>query len=169
LGAKAIAVIEQGKISEVKIQEGGTGYAEAPTVAFAGGDGFGALANAVLKKEPKPEEGMAPEQFIRLMLGPDGTLWANNKSGNTLFAFIPRYAESNLTLRQNDIKTQTVYRATGRPDENGKTDKTGKIAFESNVIIGKGTKILLQAQKRISFPKNFTVKKGASLLCRTGF
>lgn len=102
-----------------------------------------------------------PGQFIRLMLGPDGTLWANNKNGNALFAFQPSYGDADLTLRQSDIKTQTVYRA------------TGKIAIaeavEGNVTVEAGTNILLQAQNGISFPEGFAVKKGAGLLCRAGY
>jgi hypothetical protein len=168
LGARAIAVIEQGKVSEVKILEGGSGYTEVPTVAFVGGDGSGALASAVLKKEPKPEEGMAPEQFIRLMLGPDGTLWANNKNGNALFAFKPRYHESNLTLSQEDLNksnenltTPIVYRAGGK--------LIVARAKGDIVTIQKGTRKLFQSGESISFPRGFVVKKGANLLCRTGY
>jgi hypothetical protein len=57
---------------------------------------------------------------------------------------------------QEDIKTKTVYRATG-------TLTVGGVELES------GVHILLQAQKSIAFSKGFAVKKGASLLCRTGF
>jgi outer membrane protein assembly factor BamB len=110
------------------------------------------------KKGQKVE---GPEQFIRLLLGPDGTLWANNKNGNALYAFKPRYAVSDLTLTQEDlkdVKTQTVYRANGT-------------LTVSSLTVEEGTKILFQAQKGITFPKGqpFAVKKGASLLCRTGF
>jgi len=102
-----------------------------------------------------------PEQFIRLMLGLDGTLWTNNKNGNALFIFQPSYADTEFALRQSDIKTQTVYRP------------TGKIAIaevvEGNVTIESKNNILLQAQNGISFPKGFAVKKGAGLLCRTGY
>jgi len=101
------------------------------------------------------KESSGPEQFIRLMLGPDGTLWANNKSGDSLYAFKPSFAEENPTLTQNDIQTNTVYRVNG-------TLAVGSLKLES------GTQILLQAKQGISFKKGFVVQKGAELLCRTG-
>jgi hypothetical protein len=97
-----------------------------------------------------------PEQFLRLMLGPDGTLWANNKLGSALYAFKPGFAEPNLTLKQEDIHTNTIYRATG-------TLTVGSLKVEG------GTQILLQAQQGISFASGFTLQQGAELLCRTGF
>jgi hypothetical protein len=97
-----------------------------------------------------------PEQFIRLMLGADGTLWANNRSGAALYAFMPQYAMSDPVLTQT-LQTQTAYRATG-------TLTVGK-----DVTVPAGTQVLFQAQKGISFPAGFAVAKGASILCRTGF
>lgn len=44
---------------------------------------------AASKKAPAREEIKGPERFVRLMMGPDGTLWANNKNGRELFAFKP--------------------------------------------------------------------------------
>lgn len=150
----AAAVMDEGKVSRVEILDGGQGYTEAPLITFSGGGGSGAKANAVIKQENK--EGEAPEQFIRLMLGPDGTLWANNKLGSALYAFKPSFAEPNPTIKEKDISTNTVYRATG-------TLTVGSLKLET------GTQILLQAQQSISFARGFTVQKGAELLCRTGF
>lgn len=111
------------------------------------------------RKMEEADEGTdeGPEQFIRLMMGPDGTLWANNKKGNSLYAFKPQYANPDLTLqKQDDIKTQTVYRATG-------TLAVGDVKIEKEM------QILFQAEKGIGFAKGFAVEKGAALLCRTGF
>jgi hypothetical protein len=99
-----------------------------------------------------------PEQFIRFWLGPDGTLWANNKNGNALFAFKPQYAEPDLVLRQEDLKSNTVYRA------------AGVIAMaEGGLTLEADKNIMLQAGRGITLPKGFAVKKGAGLICRTGF
>lgn len=97
-----------------------------------------------------------PEQFLRLMLGPDGTLWANNKLARALYAFKPGFDEADLTLQQEDIQTKTVYRS------------TGSLAVGS-LKLAAGSQILFEARQGISFAANFTVEKGASLLCRTGF
>ena len=99
---------------------------------------------------------IGPEQFLRLMLGPDGTLWANNKLGSALYAFKPSFAKADVTLKQEDIQSKTIYRA------------TGSLAVGSLKLEG-GTQIFLEARQGISIAANFTVEKGASLLCRTGF
>ncbi len=101
------------------------------------------------------EEKELPEQFIRLVLGPDGTLWANDNLGSSLFAFVPTYGvEKNLTLKhKEDIRTQTVYRA-----EN--------FLHAGAVTIEAGTNVLLQADCGIGFAPKFKVEKGASLLAR---
>jgi hypothetical protein len=99
-----------------------------------------------------------PEQFVRLMLGPDGTLWANNKNGSTLYAFKPQYADVDLTLHQKELQSDTFYRA------------AGKIAMaEGGITLEADKKILLQAYKGIAFPRGFAVRKGAGLVCRTDF
>ena len=97
-----------------------------------------------------------PQKFLRLMLGPDGTLWANNNNGNELFAFKPSYASGDLTLEQKDIKTQTVYR-------------TQNDLRVGSVNVKAGTQLLFQAGNSIRLDKGFTVQKGASLLIRTDF
>jgi hypothetical protein len=97
-----------------------------------------------------------PEQFIRLMVGPDGTLWANNKSDKVLYAFKPTYKDEKLELKQTDIRTQTVYRATG-------------VLTVGGVTVSSGTQLLLQAQNGIVFAPGFAVEKGASILARAGF
>ncbi len=110
-----------------------------------------------------------PEQFIRLMLGPDGTLWANNKNADALYAFKPSYNDADLKreqtdigtqtvleLGQIDIRTQTVYRATNRLRVGG-------------VTVSSGTQLLFQAQNGIGFAPGFEVEKGASILARAGF
>ena len=90
------------------------------------------------------------------MLGADGTLWANNRNGDALYAFVPRYAVAAPVLDQK-LQTQTVYRAAG-------VLGVGKVA-----PITAGTNVLLQGQKGISFAPGFAVDKGASVLARTGF
>jgi hypothetical protein len=97
-----------------------------------------------------------PEQFIRLMLGPDGTLWANNKNGDGLFAFKPAYASPDLTLQQKDIKSQTAYRTEGKLT-------VGGLSIEAN------TQLLFQAQNGIGFASGFRVQQGATIAARTGF
>lgn len=101
-------------------------------------------------------EGEGPEKFLRLLPAPDGTIWVNNRNGNSLFAFKPIYAQASLTIRPEDIKSRTVYRT------------TGTLTVAPNVSIGAG-QVLFQAQKGISFSSGFRIEKGASLLCRTGF
>lgn len=108
------------------------------------------------KNAERSKDSSGPEQFIRLMMGPDGTLWANNKNGNALYAFKPNYASADLTLQPSDIKPQTAYRATGAL-------KVGGVSIERR------TQVLLQAQNGIGFARGFKVQKGASLVARTGF
>ena len=95
------------------------------------------------------------------MMDSGGTAWANNKNGG-IFAFQPTYQELNPTVKSEDIKTQTFYRAGG----------TLKVA--QNVVVPAGTdgspmNVLFEGKQGISFAAGFTVKRGASLLCRTGF
>jgi hypothetical protein len=89
-------------------------------------------------------------------LGPDGTLWANNNNGKELFAFIPRYAESDLVLGKEDLKTQTYYR-------------TEKDLWAGPQVVKPGTQLLLQAGNSIGLGKGFSVQKGASLVFRIDF
>jgi hypothetical protein len=78
-----------------------------------------------------------PQKFIRLMMGPDGTAWANNKNGSALYAFEPVYADEEVTLTAKDMATQTAYRA------------TGKLAVaEGDVTLKVGTTTLLQGSGR---------------------
>lgn len=107
-------------------------------------------------KERSDESTEGPEQFLRLMMGPDGTLWANNKNGDALFAFKPGYAENDVTLRQEDIKPRTVYRAEGTLSVGGVTLEAGSLS-------------IFQARDGIGFARGFTVRSGASLAARTGF
>jgi hypothetical protein len=108
-----------------------------------------------------------PEQFVRLMVGPDGTLWANNSGADFLYAFKPTYAKPDLTLTPAQLKqdgnadTPRIYRTTGT--------LTVVDAVSDPPTLAAGTKTLLQAQEGIAFGKNFGVEKGATLLCRTGF
>jgi hypothetical protein len=130
------------------------GYSADRKALFAKIPFTAAVQDRNLDAQGQPIQG--PEQFLRLMLGPDGTLWANNKLGNALFAFKPQFAAADITLKQEDIKPQTVYRATGMLTVGG-------------VTVGGGTQILFQAQNGIGFAKGFKVQKGASILARTGF
>jgi hypothetical protein len=111
---------------------------------------------AVSAEKKAEREGGGPEQFIRLMMAPDGTLWANNKNGRNLFAFKPKYASTNLPLQQQDIRNHTTYRANGEITVGG-------------VTVSGGTQLFLQAEDGIAFAKGFTVEKGASVLAGTGF
>lgn len=111
-------------------------------------------------KEGKCEENQSkkvgPETNIRLMLSPNGTLWANNDYGKELFAFKPEYDDTNLTL-DKDLENNTVYRA------------AGNITLTQGQSLTENTTIMLQAGKGISLPKNFRVQKGAGMICRIGF
>jgi len=104
-----------------------------------------------------------PEQFIRLMVGPDGTLWANNRNASSLYAFKPAYADANLSLNPADfapgenLEIPRVYRT------------TGTLTVGDSATLKAKTNTLFQAQGGIVFGNGFTVEKGASLLCRTGF
>jgi hypothetical protein len=105
-----------------------------------------------------------PQKDLRFELAPDGTLWTNNKKDNALYALTPIYAPStpNLTVTRDDIRTHTAYRT------------TGNLAVAENVKVGsKATEppmeVLFQAKGSISFARGFSVEKGASILCRTGF
>jgi len=113
------------------------------------------------KVEKARRDSLGPEQFVRLLMGPDGTLWANNKNGSELFAFKPEFYSDNLSLpneqmKVKQIKDQTVYRAKG-------TLTVGMVEWEQ------GAGALFQAGEEIHFSPGFTVPKGASLLCRMGF
>jgi hypothetical protein len=111
---------------------------------------------AATRASERSDVAAGPEQFIRLMLGADGTLWANNRNADALFAFTPSYAASDPFIRQT-LQTHTVYRA------------TGVLTLGSEARVATGTQVLLQARKGISFSAGFTVDKGASVLARTGF
>ena len=116
-----------------------------------------------IKERDKDDKGKATEgleQFIRLMMGPDGTLWINNKDGHELFALKPLYDSDDLTLKQEDIKPRTAYIAAGELSVGNGNDK---------IVVEKGVQLLFQAQKRVGFAKGFSVEKGASILVRTGF
>ena len=97
-----------------------------------------------------------PQQFIRLTLAPDGTLWTNNKNGKSLFAFKPLYANPDLSVNQNDIKNRTFYRANRTLSVNGLT-------------IDNTTQVVFQAQHAIKFSSGFKVQKGGSIVVRTGY
>jgi hypothetical protein len=116
-----------------------------------------------LARENSTKNKNEPEQFIRLMVGPDGTLWANNKGASSLYAFKPIYADENLTLKPADLEpgddteAPRVYRT------------TGILTVNADTSLKAGTNTLFQAQKGIAFGPNFTVEKRATFACRTGF
>lgn len=119
-----------------------------------GGDPFAVGTTSL----PLPErKAIGPEKFIRLMMAPDGTLWANNKGENSLYSFQPTYAKSDQTVGQNDLASQTVYRATGKLS-----------VAEGGVVLKAGTTTFLQGGTGIRFSSGFRVELGASLLCRAG-
>ncbi|NTW06427.1 MAG: hypothetical protein HGA29_01140 [Syntrophaceae bacterium] len=111
-------------------------------------------------KNDKGEEIHGPERFIRLMMGPDGTLWTNNKNGGEIFVLQPLYDAVNLTLRQEDIKSRTAYRVSGILSVGDGNDK---------LTVQKDMQLLFQAQEGVGFAKGFRVEKGASINVRTGF
>jgi outer membrane protein assembly factor BamB len=113
-----------------------------------------AVTAGIIPERGKTIEG--PEQFIRLTLAPDGTIWVNNRSGDTLFALKPSYAVTDPTLQQKDIKSQTVYRSEGKLT-------VGALAIDGN------KQLILQAQKGIGFAAGFKVQTGSTIAARTGF
>lgn len=114
-----------------------------------------AVTAGIIPERGKTIEG--PEQFIRLTLAPDGTLWVNNRNGDTLFALKPSYAvQDPPTLQQKDIKSQTVYRTEGKLT-------VGAVTVEGN------QQLMLQAQNGIGFARDFKVQTGSTIAARTGF
>ncbi|OQW75605.1 MAG: hypothetical protein BVN35_08115 [Proteobacteria bacterium ST_bin11] len=97
------------------------------------------------------KESIAPEQFVRLMLGPDGTIWANNQNDDKLFAFKPIVKDEINITKQDDVKPMTYYRT-----ENNFTAAAIKVNF--------GTQLIFQSGKRISLGRGFKVERGASLI-----
>src|SRR5581483_4982588 len=95
-----------------------------------------------------------PEQFIRLMAGPDGTLWANNQGASSLYAFKPTYAKTDLSLGPDDLKPTEK-----NPEAPRAYRTTGELTVGNNVSLGAGTNTLFQAQKSIAFGNGFTVEK----------
>jgi hypothetical protein len=120
-------------------------------------DGTVLFANKAATDLDKERQGDGPEKFIRLMMGPDGTLWANNKAGTFLYAFKPIYAKPELTVTASGLKNQTVYRATNTLS-----------VTEGDVTLKTGTVTVFQAGSGIVLHRGFKVEKGACLLCRTG-
>lgn len=115
-----------------------------------------------LKRNPGNQsiDGLGKNQ--RLLLAPDGTIWANNQDGRRLYALRPTYGSADMKPTQLDeLKSATVYRT------------SGVLAIGAQKVgdapATRDARILLQADKGISFARGFAVKQGSSLLCRTGF
>lgn len=100
-----------------------------------------------------PQKLSGPQEAIRLMMAPDGTLWANGK--DALFAFQPTYKAQDWEVSATEIATQTTYRASGKL-----TVKAG--------LVPESTQSLLEAGSAISFSGGVRVPIGASILCRVG-
>jgi filamentous hemagglutinin family protein len=113
-----------------------------------------AVTAGIIPERGKTIEG--PEQFLRLTLAPDGTLWVNNRNGDTLFALKPGSAAQNPSLQQKDIKSQTVYRTEGKLT-------VGAVTVEGN------KQLILHAQNGIGFASGFKVQTGSTIAARTGF
>jgi hypothetical protein len=93
-----------------------------------------------------------PEK-LELMFASDGTLYARSEGNNTLFSITP--SQKKLNVAQADLKTDTIYAA--------ETIQAGP-----NLQIN-SENIILKAENSISFGTGFSVKAGASVLCRIGF
>ena len=93
-----------------------------------------------------------PEK-LELLFGPDGTLYAKAEN-QSLYALNPKAPDLNLD--RSMVGTDTIY--------NG-----GKIRVPGDVEIPGGTEVVLRAREEISFGAGFTVKKGGSLSCGTGY
>ena len=110
-------------------------------------------------KERDGDDG--PEKFIRLMMDPAGTAWANNKDSDSLYAFRPVYAQQDLSLTGQILTKGSgaprAYRAAGI-----------LVVAEGGATLREGSNTLFQAGNGIGFSKGFQVEKGASLLCRIG-
>ena len=139
-------------------------------------------------KAVRNDKSSGPEQFIRLMIGPDGTLWANNKHDNALYTFKPRYASTDLTPQvvsaialmaggtgyTSAPAVQFVGGGGSGAQATAMMLKTqtiyrteGKLTM-SGFTVKNGQQIVLQAGGSMAFAKEFKVEKGASVLCRTG-
>lgn len=97
---------------------------------------------------------------VELMFAPDGTMYAfapiteTQTSKQSLYSITPRLEA--FTLREEDVHPDTIYSA-------------DTITVEEKLELSKGTRIMLKAEKGIAFGTGFRVKKGASLICKTGF
>lgn len=96
-----------------------------------------------------------PEKNLQLMIGPDGTIWANNQGEPRLYAFIPRL--DGVVKTPRFLASGTCYRA------------AAKLEVPADALVPKGARVLLQAGASVSLSKKFTVAKGGSVLVRTGF
>lgn len=75
-GAKAVAVVEGGVVTDVRLTQRGRGYTSAPSVSFSGGGGSGASATAYLGATGAGRwtDGITEEMNARLILGAWGDL-----------------------------------------------------------------------------------------------
>jgi hypothetical protein len=93
-----------------------------------------------------------PER-LELLFGHDGTLVARTE-GRRLYAITP--SQPSLTLDQDIVHTDTIYSA-------------DTIRVANDLQLAEATTIMLKARDAIRFGTGFTVKKGARLICKTGF
>ena len=90
---------------------------------------------------------------LELLFAPDGTLYART-AAQQLFSLTLNLSE--LTLEQAQVQTNTIY--------SGET-----LQVASNVRVSKEMRLVLKAEKTISFNSGFSVEQGARLRCQIGF
>ena len=92
---------------------------------------------------------------LELLFAPDGTLYART-AAQQLFSLTPVGNLSELTLEQAQVQTNTIYSAEA-------------VRVANNVRVSKEMRLVLKAEKTISFNPGFSVEQGARLRCQIGF
>jgi len=96
-----------------------------------------------------------PTTLKNIVLAPDGTLYTVTLT-NLLAVTATGVSSNNLTIGTNNLKPNTLLRASNTITVSG-------IAMQSSI------NTVFHSGKTISFKKGFKIKKGASLICKTGY
>jgi hypothetical protein len=92
---------------------------------------------------------------LELLFSPDGTLYVRT-AAQQLFSLTPLANQALLTLEQAQVQTNTIYGA-------------DSIRVANNVRVSQEMRLVLKAEKTISFNPGFSVQQGAQLRCQIRF
>jgi hypothetical protein len=92
---------------------------------------------------------------LELLFAPDGTLYARTAT-QQLFSLTPLANQGELILEQAQVQTNTIYSADA-------------VRVANNVRVSKEMRLVLKADKTISFNPGFSVEQGARLRCQIRF